>query len=119
MPLASDESAEGRRGDARTAGGSSRERSLVAEFHEWATDAGVELAPCFEMRRCYAERSVEKRTELVLPVLCLAVYEGERLVELAPHATAEGVVTVTDSLERLENDERDGRERESMVPPAD
>lgn len=89
-----------------------REQELAREFREWASAAGVHLAPCFDTRECYADASGEKRTELVLPVLCLAVYEDDELVDVTPHATEDGVVTVTDAIERLaaDNDRHSGEE---------
>lgn len=87
--------------------GRARERSLVAEFRAWAADADVDLAPSFGTRRCHDGRAGEVRTELVLPALCLAVYEGEELVAVAPRETDDGVVTVADCLARLERSPSD------------
>lgn len=102
-----------------------RERSLVAAFREWAADADVDLAPCFGTRRCHDGRAGEVRTELVLPVLCLAVYEDDELVAVAPRATDDGVVTVGDCLARLGADstecegEDEGEETGAAVTTAD
>lgn len=98
------------------AAGGARERSLVAEFRKWAVDADVDLAPCFGTRRCHDGRAGEVRTELVLPALCLAVYEDDELVAVAPRATDDGVVTVADCLARLEEESNSDRsENEAVV----
>lgn len=96
-----------------------REQTLAEEFRAWADDDGVHLAPCFDTRECYAEASGAKRTELVMPVLCLAVYEDGELVEVTPHATDDGVVTVADCLERLENEDGQSRREDAAVSTAD
>lgn len=96
-----------------------REHALVAAFRDWAIEEGVSLAPCFETRECYGVRSGDVRTELVLPVLCLAVYEGEELVEVAPRETPAGVVTVADAIENLQIEGDGPTETEPAVPPAD
>lgn len=80
---------------------SGREGRLVAEFRAWAEAEGARLAPSFDTRRCYSRQSARPRTELVLPVLCLAVREDGELTEVAPRAEDGAVVTVDDCLERL------------------
>lgn len=96
-----------------------QERSLAAEFRTWADEEGVQLAPCFDTRRCYGQQTGEKREELVMPVLCLAVYEGEALVEVAPHAEDGEIVTVADCLARLSADSTRERGEEVVVTTAD
>lgn len=101
------------------AGEATRERALAEEFRRWAVDAEASLAPCFDTRRCYDESTGRKRTELVLPALCLAVSEDEELTEVAPHATGEGVVTVADCLERLADGDFEETRNEETIPTAD
>ncbi|MBV0922973.1 hypothetical protein KTS45_02070 [Halomicroarcula limicola] len=60
------------------------ERDRYNEFAEWASETGACLAPSFDTRLCYSTETGEKRTELVLPVLCLAVYEDGELAQVAP-----------------------------------
>lgn len=96
-----------------------RELALVSEFREWAEEEGVSLAPCFETRECYGVRSGDVRTELVLPVLCLAVYENGDLVEVAPRETPAGVITVADCIANLQGADDGPTETEPAVPPAD
>lgn len=100
-------------------GESTRERYLVEVFERWAEEAGACLAPCFDTRRCYDDGSGRVRDELVMPVLCLAVYEGDRLVEVAPRGHGGEVVTVADCLERLAAEESDRPGRDPLTPTAD
>lgn len=60
------------------------ERDRYNEFAEWAREAGACLAPFFDTRLCYSMETGEKRTELVMPVLCLAIYEDGELAQVAP-----------------------------------
>ncbi|EMA01963.1 hypothetical protein SAMN05443574_10419 [Haloarcula vallismortis] len=64
------------------------ERDLYNDFAEWAREAGVCLAPFFDTRLCYSSETGEKRRELVMPAVCLAVYEDDKLVQVAPFADA-------------------------------
>jgi hypothetical protein len=66
--------------------GNGTERDLYNEFADWAREAGVCLAPFFDTRLCYSSTTGEKRRELVLPAVCLAVYESGDLVQVAPFA---------------------------------
>ena len=87
------------------------ERELYRRFDAWATDAGVRLAPSFDTRECYSWTTGERRTELVLPAACLALYEGDELVGVVPHADETGDVTIHEACDRLtanaEDDDRD------------
>lgn len=99
-----------------------REHVLVEAFREWAEGEGVSLAPCFETRECYGVRSGEIRTELVLPVLCLTVFEDGELVEVAPRETRDGVVTVGESIAGLQDENAktdETRMQEPVVPSAE
>lgn len=78
------------------------ERERYAAFAAWAERAGVRLAPFFDTRECYSSVTGERRTELVLPAACLALYDGEDdLVAVVPHADDEGTVTVRECLSEL------------------
>ncbi|WP_420182723.1 HTH domain-containing protein [Haloarcula sp. KBTZ06] len=66
--------------------GNGPERDLYNEFAEWAREAGGCLAPFFDTRLCYSSTTGEKRRELVMPAVCLAVYESGDLVQVAPFA---------------------------------
>jgi len=78
------------------------ERSRYNEFAAWAADAGVCLAPFFDTRECYSWTTCEKQTELVLPALCLAVYEGDELTQVAPYARGGTPISIEDCLDDLE-----------------
>lgn len=76
----------------------------VDEFESWAMQAGVSLQPGF-VRRTHATTPVsEERTELVLPVACLAVYQDGDLACVAPFADGDEVCTVEDCVSRLSDD---------------
>ena len=100
-------------------GDTAREQSLVESFDQWAADRDVSLAPCFDTRDCYSEETGSRRTELVLPVLCLAIYEDDELVEVAPHGTGDDVVTVADCIERLASEDREERRDDPLLTTAD
>jgi hypothetical protein len=82
-------------------GGPCRERDLYNEFADWARDAGVCLAPFFDTRRCYSTETGDRQKELVLPALCLTVYEDGELVQVAPFASGGRTESVEDCLDRL------------------
>lgn len=77
-------------------------RERVAAFRRWADRDGHSLEPAFE--RCERSSMVsEEVTDAIrLPLQCLAVYGGDRLVGVFPCSTEDGNNTVRDCLERLE-----------------
>jgi hypothetical protein len=77
------------------------EENRYEYFREWAGQAHVSLAPFFDTRECYSTTTGEKETHLVMPTMCLAVYEDDDLVRVAPHADAGGTESVTECVERL------------------
>jgi hypothetical protein len=79
----------------------SAERERYAEFSAWAGEAGVALPPFFDTRLCYCMETGEKREELVLPAMCLAIYEDGDLRTVAPHADGRRTVSVEDAIDRL------------------
>lgn len=93
------------------------ERDRHNEFASWARKAGVRLAPFFDTRECYSTTTGERQTQLVLPAVCIALYGGDGLVTVAPHAHESGTVSVTDCLDRLadQSDEDSDRERALSV----
>ena len=78
-----------------------RERTLYDEFVRWADDHDACLAPFFDTRSCYSTETGERRTELVLPALCLALYDGEELTQVAPFACGGSPRSVEDCLDDL------------------
>ncbi|MGB9932173.1 HTH domain-containing protein [Haloarcula amylolytica] len=81
--------------------GNGNERDLYNEFADWARGAGVCLAPFFDTRLCYSSTTGEKRRELVMPAVCLAVYEDGDLVQVAPFADAGRTESVEECIEEL------------------
>lgn len=85
------------------------ERDLYRSFRAWAREAGVELRPFFDTRECYSSETARRRTELVMPAVCLALYADEDLVAVVPHATEAGAVSVGDCLRALAADRSEDR----------
>lgn len=89
--------------------------SSVVDVHErfsvWADEAGVSIEPPFDRRTV---TSLVGRSEevLSLPVLCLAVYDGEDLRGVFPCDDGTDTWTVTDYLDACET-------IESVPAPAD
>jgi len=81
--------------------GNGAERDLYNEFADWAREAGVCLAPFFDTRLCYSPTTGEKRRELVMPAVCLAVYEDGDLVQVAPFADAGRTESVGECIAEL------------------
>jgi hypothetical protein len=77
-------------------------RARIAEFYEWADRSGHSLAPAF--RRC--ERSTmlaPSGTEVIrLPLVCVAMYDDDRLVGVFPCSTDGETNTVPECVDRLE-----------------
>lgn len=78
------------------------ERERYDAFSEWAGSAGVDLRPFFDTRECYCSVTGQRRTELVMPALCLALFgEDGELVGVAPHADDDGSLSVPGCLDAL------------------
>ncbi|WP_324662137.1 HTH domain-containing protein [Haloarcula sediminis] len=78
------------------------ERGRYEVFRDWAARADATLSPFFDTRCCYSWETGERRTELVMPALCLAVYEDEKLVQVAPCARGGTTHSIEDCLDDLE-----------------
>lgn len=74
----------------------------IEEFETWARERSVSLYPFFEERTRSSLATDGEQRVIVLPVLCLAVYEGEGLRELFPCTANEVTYTVHDGLAALE-----------------
>ena len=83
---------------------------IYATFDEWARGRGVSLTPFFDTRECHSSITGESHTALVLPVMSLAVYDGDRLSAVFPHADDDRSYTVGEALDALENDETEDEE---------
>jgi hypothetical protein len=77
-------------------------RKRFEAFESWADQHDVSLYPFFEERTCGSPVIDGERTVLVLPVMCLAVYEKGALSDLFPHAAGEVTYTVAEGLAALE-----------------
>ena len=71
----------------------------VAEFKQWADKHGYTLQPAFEWRA--AESGEDEETQILPPLITLAVYSGEHLQVVYPHVDDEDVWTVYDGIEAL------------------
>lgn len=77
--------------------------AVVERFQEWAADAGIEFGSTFE-RRDYERSFTDESGELLtLPTVALAVYEGDDLVDAAPHTHGSRLRTVDELLVTLED----------------
>jgi hypothetical protein len=75
----------------------------VAAAREWADDNDVSVEPFFETREVDSTLTGESYTALVLPTACLAEYDGDELVHVAPYATDSAVHAVSDRVDALED----------------
>lgn len=74
----------------------------VSDFERWAEKHDYTLAPAFARRECGSMIDDETREVRVVPLVTLAVYEGDRLEAVYPHADDDRVRTVADGIETLE-----------------
>lgn len=80
-------------------------QEVYAAFSEWAREYGVNLHPAFNTRECHSLVTNKTHTALELPVLCLAVSEGDRLHAVFPYTSEERTHTVGDGFDLLEADD--------------
>lgn len=71
----------------------------VAEFERWANDHDCTLRPAFERRSARAHGE----TRVVLPLLCLAVYDAETVRAVYPHVDGGDAYTIHDGVAMLES----------------
>lgn len=65
----------------------------IERFEAWADRH--DLSSCFERRDVRSTITGDRHTDIVLPVLCIAVYENDRLGCVAPWMSADGDRTHT------------------------
>lgn len=87
-------------------------REAVAEFERWAAEHDRTLRPAFG-RRDVGEGRV------VLPLLCLAVYEAETVRAVYPHVDGEEVRTIHDGVEELESMTTESSDPDRTPDPSD
>ncbi len=80
-------------------------QETVSEFEQWADEHDCTLQPAFERRNTesMADEEGRRRETLVLPILCLGVYDGERLEAVYPHVDGEDAVSIHDGVDALES----------------
>lgn len=82
-------------------------RELVADFRQWADEQGYSLRPAFEWRSTEPEDT--EGSEIVTPLITLAVYTGDTLRAVYPSVGGadNDVNTIYDGIEALESMARD------------
>lgn len=70
-------------------------------FVAWAAREDSSIAPAFDVRTQHSRLTGESGEVLRTPVMCLAVYEGDRLAAVFPHVDREGCHTVPDAVDAL------------------
>jgi hypothetical protein len=93
------------------------QRSRYASFDEWARTTGVRLTPGFHTRECYSMETGECERSLVVPVVCLAVYDGDAVDAVYPHVGTEPR-TVEDGLTALSSTANDSTTSMTFDPSA-
>lgn len=71
----------------------------------WADEHEFSIRPPFSVRTTTSTYTDETRTTLRTPVMCLAVYAGERLANVFPHSRRDEQYGVTDAIATLETAE--------------
>lgn len=82
-------------------------RLTYAELEAWAERNDYDLAPAFSTHSLGSLVTDKKEQIEVIkfPTICLAVYDGDDLLAVAPCSTTEGVRTVDDCLAALQSGE--------------
>ncbi len=92
----------------------------VREFEAWAAEHGLSLAPCFQRREADTAFVGVGYEQVVLPIMCLAVYRDGVLQHVAPHVN-DRPYTVHDCIADLEEGlaRQEGRSSRRIEPVAD
>jgi len=89
-------------------------------FERWADNNGVDLEPAFVWRNCESVFTNSSWEELILPVICLAVYRDGEFVAVYPHSNGGETVTVRDALAGIETEilptPASGERRQPVTP---
>jgi len=94
-------------------------RDTYLSFEGWAEDQHVSLTPFFATRECYSWETGERGTWIVLPALCLSVYEDDELVDVYPHRDGETYESVWTGIESLEEADDSPHRDAGLATPAD
>ncbi|WP_254538883.1 HTH domain-containing protein [Halomarina litorea] len=73
-----------------------------AEFAAWCERRERTLRPFFDERSVHSTITGERAEVVVFPVTCVAVYDGDELLDVAPSRNAKRVYTVEACLAALE-----------------
>lgn len=76
----------------------------VGQFRAWAERNGVSILPFFDERTQHSQITGEEYSEIVFPVMCAALYRGDKLAGVYPHADDDSVVTIPDFLASLSSE---------------
>ncbi len=79
---------------------------LYEKFQSWADQAGCSLEPGFSKHTIDSLVTDNQQEVIRFPIICLAAYDDDELINLAPRSTASGVYTVADFIAALETNER-------------
>lgn len=79
-------------------------------FNSWAHSHDASMRPAFDRHECHSLYTGSTFTTTVLPVMCLAVYEDEKLVSVYPHARHGRPTTVSEGLAILESERQPPRQ---------
>lgn len=92
----------------------------IADFRAWADEHDVSMEPFFDSREVSASLTGEEYAALRLPVTCLAEYEDDKLVHVAPYSTGDAICSVADRLHALaESPGPDDGRRDDRAAPED
>jgi hypothetical protein len=75
---------------------------VVRSFETWAGRNDRRITPSFDVRTPHSSITGESDDLLVLPVMCIAAYDGDDLVGVAPSSDGGSVHTVADALDSIE-----------------
>lgn len=92
-------------------------RTHYRQFQAWAESEGVSLEPAFARRERTTLVSDDSDTVLVLPLLCLAIYDDGELVSVAPHTDGTTPYTVMDALADIQSIPRIQSKDATDFPP--
>lgn len=84
-----------------SAGAESRVAEAYDRFAEWADDAGLRLAPAFDVESYESEFTGERGTALVTPIAAIATHVDGDLAAVYPHVDDGEIVDVEDGIEHL------------------
>jgi hypothetical protein len=93
-----------------------RDRYLA--FESWATREDARLTPFFGTRECYSMATGERGDWIVLPALCLAVYEDGSLEAVYPHTEGNTYRSVLSGIQSLADPDSESDSDSESVDPA-